>query len=249
MAVGFVPLIIVALLFGMYVDITLGSSDRLSSTALNSSTQAIELQVSVNITTLHVGQSLSVTVALYNSLPTSNNISIPTRIFSGFKVQGFPIAVWAGCYFPQPLQFVIIKGIYSEAQLEAASTNTSVPSIGCLESGIVHNVLFHPRSDVADLSGTFCTNGCFPLHATSLNLESNFTVNGYWGYPLNASEAQDILTPVHGCTTIPPGGSCGISFQNPEVGPTAQSLFTVGEYTLIVSDAWGQVQLLYFIVV
>ena len=80
----------------------------------------------------------------------------------------------------------------------------------------------------------------------SFPLQSNFTVNGYWGYPLNGSEANDIFTPPHPTCVINgvPGGC--LTFNYPEVGPRTQALFSQGSYTLVVSDFLGQTDLLYF---
>jgi hypothetical protein len=238
-AVGFVPVLLVVAVFGAYV--------AAATPTPVSSNSGLLLRVSVNSTNLRVGQELDVKVSLFNALPSQNEISIPrTPSSGGFEIQGYPIAMWGGCLFPEPIEFMIVKGQYSVGQLEDLSINSSSPPIICMEGGAVRTVVFQANSDVADLLGSFCTAECYPNEVYSVHLESNFTVNGYWGYPLNSSEAQDIYTPYGGCTT--PSGNCGLAFSYPEVGPIAQSVFSPGEYTLLVEDVWGQVQLLYFTV-
>ena len=247
-AIGFVPILLIAAVFGTYVSlVTLSTSP--SSPTVNSVASGLELRVSLNSTNLRVGQSLNVTVSLLNELPTMNYVSIPSsaeQVLGDFRIQGFPIAVWGGCFFPEPIQFVIVKGNYSLAQLEKLSTNTSEPSIVCMEGGSVRYLAFQANSDVANISGTFCTAGCHPYEMPSVRMSSNFTVNGYWSYPLNKSEAEDLYTPYHDCIT--PSGNCGITFNYPEVGPIAKTFFSTGLYTLVVADAWGQVKLLNFAV-
>ena len=244
-AVGFIPVLLVAAIFGGYVALVISNSPTPTSVAGTGS--GLELVVNVNSTSLHVGQSLHITVSLFNSLSETNEIFIPTGPPLGdFKVQAFPIAMWGGCLFPEPVQFVIVKGNYSLSDLEQLSTNSSSPAIVCMEGGTVNQLVFQPNSSVASLSGNFCITECHPIQVNSVRLTSNFTVNGYWVYPLNGSEAQDIYTPSDGC--IAPAGNCGVAFNYPEVGPMPQSIFSPGQYTIAVADAWGQVQLLYFTV-
>lgn len=244
-AVGFIPVLLIAAIFGGYVALVIPNSQTPSNVAGTGS--GLQLLVSVNSTSLHVGQSLHITVSLFNSLSETNILQIPTGVPLGnFKVQGFPIALWGGCLYPEPVQFVIVKGNYSLSDLEQLSKNSSSPSVVCMEGGTVNQILFQPNSSVADLSWNFCITECHPNQVNSVRLTSNFTVDGYWVYPLNRSEAQDIYTPYDGC--IAPAGNCGVTFNYPEVGPLPQSIFSTGQYTIVVADAWGQVQLLYFTV-
>ena len=208
-----------------------------------SSNSNLELSVSTNSTNLHAGQSLNITVSLFNPLSTMSNVSIPTS--NGIPVQGFPVNIWGACMFPEPIEFVIAKGNYSLTELEQLSINSSIPKVVCMEWGTANYAAFQPGSDVANISGNFCTAECHPNLIQSIRLESNFTVNGYWGYPLNSSEAQDLFTPANGCAPV---GSCGIGFEYPEIGPIAQAPFSPGLYTMVVSDVWGQVELLHFTV-
>jgi hypothetical protein len=73
----------------------------------------------------------------------------------------------------------------------------------------------------------------------SYNLTSSFTIDGNWGYPINSSEAQDLLTPTQG----------GVTFSYPETSPIASYSFVPGVYTLAISDEWGQSLVEYFRVI
>lgn len=238
MALGFIPLIIIGLVFGVYLNVATGSATQ------GSSISALELNVNLNATTIHSGQSLNIRVSLFNNLTTPNYIAI-TQNMNSSKVLGFPIAMWGACLSPQPVQFMIVKGNYSLAQLEALSKNTSVPWLMCMEGGAVSSLLFQPKSDSASAFGNFCSAECYYVAFDPFVLSSNFTVSGYWTYPMNSSEAQDVFTPPVGVTCP----SLCYTFNYPEVGPVAQSPFTAGEYTLVVADEWGQTVLLNFAVV
>ena len=245
MAVGFIPIIVIALVFGTYVGTALSSSSgSVSTPPITSTIQGLELNVSISSTTLQLGQSLNISVALFNGLSTLNNIS---TTFSSWRLVGFPIAFWPQCFYQQPVEFMIVRGNYSLGQLQALSGNTSVPLTFCISQVLeVKYLTFQPKSDVANLTGDFCLIGCSPDDFGLYRMTSNFTVNGYWAYPLNSSELLDLLTPEAGCSTN--GSGFCLTFNYPEVGPTAQSLFSVGQYTLVVVAEWGQTVLLHFAV-
>ena len=256
-AIGFIPLLLVAGIFGAYVYLATPSSATYSTPPggeVNITTYSgVQLRVSINSTKLQVGQNLSISVSLFNTLPTQNNVSLsifplntPKSIPLG-EILGFPIAVWGGCLSPEPIQFIIVKGSYSLGELEDMSINSSSPGIVCMEGGIGRSIMFQPNSDVATVTGMFCTANCRPYQWAHLALESNFTVNGYWSLPLNDSESNDILTPGPSCVINGVATRC-VTFNYPEVAPIAQALFSPGKYTLAVSDCWGQTNLLYFTV-
>jgi hypothetical protein len=80
-------------------------------------------------------------------------------------------------------------------------------------------------------------------------MTSKFSVNGYWTYPINASESQDVDSGRYDCSTNSSVSVTCPYFAYPEVAPIALRTFTSGHYTLVVSDEWGQVVILNFSVV
>jgi hypothetical protein len=144
---------------------------------------------------------------------------------------------------------MVVNGNYTLDGLQAASGNASFPASGlggCMEGGSVYSLVFQGKGSEANATGQFCEASCFPDN-NRYDLEANFTVGGYWAYPINSSEATDIFTPpTPECTSsgIP---DC-VSFQFPEVGPFAQHGFMPGLYTLVVADEWGQTEILHFAV-
>jgi len=233
--IGFVPLILITVTLGIYIYSQTAIPENTFVAYSNYATQEpLELRVSLNTTTIGVGESLKISIILFNELPTTSNVSARS---SDFKVLGFPIALWGTCYLFPPIEFMIMKGEYSLNELETLSAETAPINLGCPTGGMINSILFQPRSDVVDLYGDLCTISCFPQVINSVVQKTNFTVSGYWGYPMNTSETQDIYTPV---------GCCGISFQYPDVAPINQAPFTAGQYTLVVCDEWGQSLILYF---
>ena len=157
--------------------------------------------------------------------------------------------MWGGCLFNEPVELVVVSGNVSLGQLSVESANSTTPTIVCLEGGFVDSLYLQPHSDRATLAGTFCTADCSPFQMSAV-LESNFSVGGYWTYPLNSSEVHDIYTPV----PVTCGGpTCeaevGYTYAYPEVGPIPAHLFAPGWYTLVVSDEWGQTVSTPFVVV
>jgi hypothetical protein len=216
------------------------------------SADGLILNATISSKTLRVGETLGISISLYNSLSiplnlTAVSFNLTSLKVSGFQVNGFPVAMWGSCVGLEPIEFVIVKGNFSVGELQAASVNSTYPGIACAEGGAVNYVSFLPKSSNVTTTGDSCISACSLNHET-LNLITNFSVDGYWGLPLNNSEANDIYTNSTASCFSQPGQSvpCGITYNYPEVGPLAQHPFTSGLYTLAVSDAWGQTVLLYF---
>lgn len=211
-----------------------------------SSIGGLELKVGVNATSLKVGQRLGITISLYNNLPATLNITTSYN----YAITGLPVAMWGpDCetgQTPEPVQFMLVRGNFSLAELQASVGNSTISPFGefrCMEGGQVEHIAFQADSSIANLTGNYCIANCTPSQLGTLNLMSNFTVDGYWAYPINSSEADDVLSPVNnGCSPTP----CGYTFVYPEVGPKAQQTFSAGWYTLVVADEWGQTVVLRF---
>jgi len=231
------------------------TSAKSSSTAAQASSQSttsvtvegLQLEVALNATTIRLSQRLGITVSLYNTISSLLNLSSS----DAWEVAGFPIALWPGCYFTQAVEFMIVKGNYTLGALQTASNSSEwFPSdvVGCAEGGTIEHIVFQPTNIRANLSGTLCVAICTPRQSFGADdLTSNFTVNGYWAYPFNSSEAWDVLTPIKPC---PPPAYCSpaVTFNFPEESPIPQHLFTSGTYTLVVDDEWGQAVILHFTV-
>jgi hypothetical protein len=224
------------------------SSTIIHSSTTNSSYAGLELSAAVNLQSpTAAGQNLSITISLSNGRPTPINISVS----NDWTINGFPVAMWGVCVGLEPIEFMVVRGNYSAAQVSSASANSSVYEavrypFGCAEGGSANYLEFQPNSSVANLTGTFCAGACSP-DSHLWNLTSTFNVSGYWAYPINSSEAEDAFTvPSPECMSsgIP---DC-IGFQYPEVGPFAQHAFIPGLYTLAVADEWGQTVVLHFAV-
>jgi hypothetical protein len=229
-----VVLVLLLMVASVGTGYLVGTANQRTVTLVPSSSSAggLELRVSLNATRLGIGQRLGITVSLYNTLSSEFNLTASNE----WKVLGFPIAMWSPCLYSEPVEFMIVKGNYSLAELQTTSTNSSTYSGGCMEGGGVTHLLFHPDSSIADLMGSFCTAVCSPLRNAVDSLVSNFTVNGSWVYPINSTQANDVYTPVDG----------GFSFQYPEVSPVSAHSFVPGVYTFVASDEWGQTDVLYF---
>ena len=199
-----------------------------------SSDTGIILRVGLNSTVLQPGQRLALTVSLFNNLTVSDYI----QTAENWNVAGFPISIWPGCLFSLPLDFTILRGNVSLDQIEAIGKGQA-PGYSCMEGTSIDHVIFQPKSSNATLTGTYCGGACVPNQVYGpYNLVSNFTVGGYWDYPLTINDSNYLYSPYDG----------GVTFRYPEVGPVAAHPFDPGVYTLVVADEWGQVVLLHFTV-
>lgn len=247
--VGALVAVVVIASLGVYLALSFPkqSTGFLSdSISTKNDTLGLSLTLKLNSTSIHPSQRLAIYITLLNNLPTNNNLTVASH----WKVHGFPVALWSPCFIQQfgepnePVEFVAVKGNYSLGMLETLSANTSIGYGGCHEFSIIQHLVFQPLSDRANLTGFYCAARCYqsPISYTN-SLSSNFTVNGYWTYPLNRTDG---LTRIHGCYSNVP--TACYNYQYPEVAPIAQHLFTAGLYTLVVSDEWGQTVILRFVV-
>jgi hypothetical protein len=248
-ALSLAILVVAVALCSVYIAVKQSTTNRISIsstvTPMNRSPVGLNLEVAISNSNLKKGHSLNITIELYNSLSIISNVSTNNNFTSTEEeFAGFPIAIWPPCMLPQPVNFMIVRGSYTLLQMEALSENSSWPSVFCPESGSFSTISFQPNSSIADLVDS-CTMVCNTTKIDSVDLSSNFSVGGYWSYPFNDSELQDLNTPVRGCTSTSVS-SCGLTFNYPEVGPIAQANFTSGDYTLAVADEWNQSCVLHF---
>jgi hypothetical protein len=217
------------------------SVSPLNSSGLGSN--GLLLSAAINASSFEPGDSLQITVSLKNALSTVNTVEPSNQSV----LRGFPIAVWGSCIdIPvgspvSPMDFIVVSGNYSPNSLKALAANamSAGGGVGCPEDSILRDITFLPNSDLANLTG----EGVFGYNDAALGsfaLSSNFTINGYWEYPLTVNETSDGYYSA-------PGGE-GVAYAYSEVGPVAAHLFVPGVYTLAVEDDWGQLELLHFTV-
>ena len=225
------------------------TTETFTTTSVNTSTEfanatstgGLQLEVGVNSTFLRTGQRLGITISLFNILPGQLNLSAS----NDWKVLGLPVAIWGDNCVNSSVEFMLSEGNLSLGQLQEASANSIVDEPHCLEPiDHLYGVVFEPLSAEANLTGTSCIvcGGNLTIQSLGLyRMETYYTVDGFWAYPINGSEASDVYTPL-ACQSPP----CPRQFAYPEVGPIAQHPFIRGWYTLVVSDEWGQTVCLHF---
>ena len=265
-------LVIVLVVTGIGVGSFEGVKSRQTVTTTSTSTNylngnftgGLELRVNINATELRTNQRLGISISLYNPLPSELNLSIPCSTENpsanrsamfGCPVVAlpvFPIAMLPSCDLLQPVGFFLVKGYYNLDSLKLLSRGspdegTFDPYDVCSGGAIPEQYVFQPLSTQASLTGWTWLSNDYPHQSLGTNgMNSTFSVNGYWVYPLSDKEESEILTPSYtGCSSPQP---CGNGFNYPEVGPIAAHPFSSGDYTLVVEDEWGQTVILHFLV-
>jgi hypothetical protein len=205
-----------------------------SAAASNVSQQGLQLELSLNSTSISAGRALEIEAFLLNALPTENAVN--TAI--DWMPRGIPLAVWPVCDFEMPFEFLVLKGNYSLAQLRI-SDGMELQYV-CTETASVDTVTFMPNSYAANLT---LTGG--PTSTTWKDgpyaIAAHFSIAGYWD-PINQTEAGQDPSPV----ISPPQGAPDSGFEYPQTFALAQHLFVPGIYTVAVSDEWGDAVLLHF---
>jgi len=198
--------------------------------------------MSLNATSLSVGQKLAISVELVNPLQEQDDVpgiqGWPNAYNSSdlpsiWHFKGFPIWSWAGCDTHFPMEFAVVNGNYTLAGLSALSPGGPTPDVPmCSEGSFVNRFVFQPESDRANLTSP---NGDVILSPT---FQSNYTVSGYYNETemANYGSIQEFMA----------GDFNHITFPNPP--PPGQMAFTPGTYTVAASDEWGQITLVYFVV-
>ena len=214
------------------------TQDSALGSPMTSLGNGIELRASINATTITPGQKLNISIDLFNTFSQMNRPALT----DDWEINGFPIAIWPPCTHSLPIEFAVLKGNYSLDALEAmdnSSSRTGPIQYDCLESFSVRTIAFQMDSDRVNLTETYKVGeDILNQYTIPYRLNTNFTVNGYWGYPLNILNSSDLLTSVQS----------GFTFQYPEVGPVGSSTFIPGVYTVAIADEWGQTVILHLAV-
>ncbi len=186
-----IVVLVAAVIVGSGIDLAISRAWPASPSVLGSiETGDLQLNVSTNSSLLSSGHSLGITVSVKSIAAQPLNISAQ----GNWTIPGFPIAVFGGCIGAEPIEFFIVRGNLSLSGLRQESVNSLGFPIFCAEDGDVNFYLFNPDSSLANTTGIFCLANCNP-NTGSVNLTSSFSVKGYWGYPINSSETNDVLTP------------------------------------------------------
>lgn len=112
----------------------------LNSSSSIDSPDCLQLRVSLNATTLSVGQKLAISVELVNPLQEQNNVPGIQRwpnvynssdLPSMWYFEGFPIWSWAGCDTHFPMEFAVVKGNYTLAASRPSAQAARLPTSRC----------------------------------------------------------------------------------------------------------------------
>ena len=245
--------LVAALILVIFVATAAGAllrAETLPKWGQSVSSNGIELWMSLIATNIKTGQELNVAIALYNTRAMANNVtaeSHPAGTAGNWSIGGWPVAIWPVCDYSLPVQFVLVKGYVTLQGMKQALAEANPPSraggyLDCMEWFNVHYAVFESNSDIATLVGTNYgpAIGTFLQATPSYRLATNFTVGGYWDYPLTSAVYPQ------GLFTLSPQG--GYYFAYPEVSPTLGHVFSPGDYTVIAADEWGNAVLLHFTV-
>ncbi len=170
----FAVVVVVVLIALLGVEAGSHQSSPLVAGPWTSSVEGVDLQVTLNATTISVGQRLNITIVLLNTLKETDLIPTSTN----WSFQAFPVAIWPPCIFVLPVEFVVLKGNYTLGDLEAAGSNSTADLV-CMEGTTVDHVAFQPTSDIATMNGTYLGGEVEPTRIGPIRLATNFTVSGY----------------------------------------------------------------------
>ena len=105
-AIIFIPIIVIGLVFGVYLSLNERSSNGVGSNTSTTGQNGLELELGISRTSLLPGDILSINVSEYNALNGMNNISTETNWpmndlqlgSCGHSIYPFGIAIFGGVY-------------------------------------------------------------------------------------------------------------------------------------------------------
>jgi hypothetical protein len=224
------------------ITITTTVTASQQSQAVNDiASDGLRLSTSINATNIAVGQSLNISISLFNTLGTSKSFQLGNMGSGGNRTfYGVPVVTWPECSlapnqirlgYQFPIEALVLKGNYTVQQLSSL-TNTSLPAIPCTANDgvIVPTYTFEPESNVINI--TYLGSGGGHGGPFSVRAATNFTLEGYWN--LTSLEEQ-----ANGSYISEPA-LCQLC-KVPSFMP-----FVPGVYTIGVSDEWGQFDVIHF---
>jgi len=175
-AIGFIPIIVIGLAFGAYVGISVGSSTSVSSissvatTSSNTSSHGqngLQLELGVSRTSLLPGESLSITVAEYNTLDSANNVS------SGSNWSISDLELGSCGHTVYPFGIAIFSGVYTASNVSEGTPLQIFPAdVPCpLFIMLITGYIFQPLNDSAIL---------LPSDTTPLLMSSQVSVSAIY---------------------------------------------------------------------
>ena len=147
------------------------SLTRTSATGGN----GLQLQLSINATSVAPGQSVGISVDEYNTLTQANNLTAS---------DGWPVAYLSDgpCgYLNQPMGFAVLSGNYVAANVSSAEPlQIYAPGVySCpLMVGGIHGYDFAPMNSTAEVYAM-----CSPEPCLQIQADATSTVRGYWPQP------------------------------------------------------------------
>jgi hypothetical protein len=145
----------------------------------------LRFELSINSTSLHNGESINVTAAVFNSLNDSNHVS-------NMSNWAFPNLLRYGQVCYSPVYIVFLQGYVSDSNVSNATPLYNVPPPPWVSSCIMKDwtsFSFLPSSDIANTtSASGQASGAFPIMA-----ESNYL--GYYTTKLTPQGQNQTMLP------------------------------------------------------
>jgi hypothetical protein len=228
-----IAIVVAALIIGSIAYVTIAPTGETSTT--KNLPQGLRLAAGLNATTIGAGQGLSLAISLFNTASQTNSISSA----NDWPFAGLPVFVSSPCDYYPPLEFVVLKGHYTEGNLSAGAKG-QVPYV-CTEDVSVDHLVFEAHSYNFSMTGIFQGQASYNQTDGPYQAAINLTVSGYWD-PFTTSQMQNSSFPTlfqeyfHGYSTY--GAT----------SPPPQHTFTAGVYTVAVADEWGDLAIDYLTV-
>lgn len=204
MVFGFVPIIVIGLVFGLYLSASVNTSTSVMnyssynpSNQTSNSAMALELSLSINSIYYTPGQEISLNISEFNTLPETNNLSSAYN----WSIPGLSLGP---CGSSLPIGMEVFRGYFASNNISQASTDSLQiyePGLyACPLVEVAHSFSFAPESDNVSIIYE-CSPSCYTPTVPdtgSLDFKGSWAYNNKTGAEGFSTLSQGIYTAVGG---------------------------------------------------
>jgi hypothetical protein len=165
-AIIFIPIIVIGLVFGVYLSLNERSSNGVGSNTSTTGQNGLELELGISRTSLLPGDTFSINVSEYNTLNGMNNVSTATN----WPMNDLQLGSCGHSIYP--FGIAIFGGVYAANNISEATQLQVFPDLPCpLFLRLVTGYLFEPVNDSATI---------LPGNTTLVSLDMQISLRGFY---------------------------------------------------------------------
>ena len=165
-AIIFIPIIVIGLVFGVYLSLNERSSNGVGSNTSTTGQNSLELELGISRTSLHPGVTFSINANEYNTLNGLNNVSTEAN----WPMNDLQLGSCGHSIYP--FGIAIFGGVYAANNISEATQLQVFPDLPCpLFIRQITGYLFEPVNDSATI---------LPGNTTPVSMDTQISLSGFY---------------------------------------------------------------------